>query len=281
MFNRLRMQILQMVAKSWDDAMWTLDVKWKMETIVPSEYDGNMTKISAKTNLLTFVDVALALDKPQVDHTYASHKRSKFSNQFQKERDHSYSIASPVVLYKSLVKENNVNSCACPGSGSRRKDVTESTDHTYARETVKQHCSRSKSSATMPSQENSNFELLSKLSITSDHTYTDNHSDCTSFTTRTRNKSSLIRFDHSYVYKNSIPNFVEQSCDATLQRLEYVTPPITERPKDHNYSGSCESLDENLSASETDSCDETNENVTKIAFTAWCQLRKDHPYSSF
>jgi hypothetical protein len=255
----------------------------EMIRALPSGHDGNMTKISAKTNLLTFVDVALALDKPQVDHTYASHKRSKFPNQLQKERDHSYSIANPVVLYKSTGKENNVNSCASSvsGSTSRRKDGTEPTDHTYARETMKPQCSFPKSSTTMPSQENSNFELLSKLSITSDHTYTDNHSDFTSFTTRTQSKPSLIRFDHSYVYKNSIPNFVEQSCDATLQRVEYVTPPITERPKDHNYSGSCESLDENLSASETDSCDEMHENVTKIAFTAWCQLRKDHPYSSF
>lgn len=320
-----------------------------METITPNKHlDAyvNVNASSAESYFLSFIDMAVALDKPQVDHTYASHKGSNVRLSGEKcvfqERDHSYSLTrkhskkskisqslkekevnvsskvleqnlpvnslsvkdsscihednktreknrsaefenknyrNPIALSSSWPKESNFITSFSVG----KKDGTDSTDHTYARETQtlkQQEYFHTKTSQNMPSPENSNFELLSKLSITSDHAYTDKHSDCSSLATKTQNKS-LARFDHSYVHKHSIPNFVEQNYESTITRLDLVKPIMSESQKDHNYSGSCESLELDFSASDTDSCEETNETVTKLAFKAWCQLRKDHPYSSF
>lgn len=188
---------------------------------------------------------------------------------------------NPVILCSSWPKENRLRlrpSLCTPIA--IRIDGTESTDHTYAKETAKQQSSVKVPSHCARNSEISNFELLAKLSITADHAYTDKHGEH-NFLTKTQQKP-LIRFDHSYVNKNSIPCFVEQDCKTRSNKMELnCTRPISGSSRDHNYLGSCESLDMQLSASDTDSCDEPNENITELAFTAWCQLRKDHPYSSF
>lgn len=194
--------------------------------------------------------------------------------------DDTNDTCNSVVLCSSWPKENRLCSSICT-SNEIRMDGTDSTDHTYAKETLKQQCSVRVSSHRARISEISNFELLAKLSITADHTYTDKHGEC-AFATKSQHKP-LIRFDHSYVNKNSIPCFGEQGCKTRSKKLELKStrPPISGSSKDHNYLGSCESLDMQLSASDTDSCDEPNENITELAFTAWCQLRRDHPYSSF
>ena len=96
--------------------------------------------------------------------------------------------------------------------------------------------------------------------------------------------------------------FVDHSYNVPAQKKVSSVSSVKLRPKqkriDHNYSwsnsnpvskttpalGSVDSLDMELSLSDTDSCEETEVEEKKIAvsssISAWLQLRKDHPYSS-
>ncbi|XP_069129782.1 uncharacterized protein [Argopecten irradians] len=97
-------------------------------------------------------------------------------------------------------------------------------------------------------------------------------------------------------------NYNKGLCDTTTnipRPINHIRAPklmLKNNRIDHNYSGftgtfsapqtqgSVESLDIDFSQSDTDSCEETEEEERRLAITstisAWLQLRKDHPYSS-
>ena len=187
------------------------------------------------------------------------------------------------VLSSSWPKENCLRPTRpiCSSFNIVRWEGKKSMDHTYAKETMKQGCLVKQS--TLPDAippEISSFERLSKLSITSDHAYSDKHKEY-AIMAKAKQKP-FTKFDHSYSADKSLfPCVVKQDCTSPSVELNYSKPSICSGSRDHTYLGSCESLDMQLSASDTDSCDEANENLHEITFTAWCQLRKDHPYSSF
>lgn len=112
---------------------------------------------------------------------------------------------------------------------------------------------------------------------------------------------------HVLITSKSDHNYNKGPCDmATTKNLSgsagHIRAPklmLKNNRIDHNYSGftgtfsaapltqpqgSVESLDMDLSQSDTDSCEETEEEERRLAITsgisAWLQLRKDHPYSS-
>ncbi|XP_060080874.1 uncharacterized protein LOC132560231 [Ylistrum balloti] len=108
-------------------------------------------------------------------------------------------------------------------------------------------------------------------------------------------KSAALKTDHNY---NKGPCDKTKNLSGLVGHIRAPKLMLKNNRIDHNYSGftgtfssaptqsqgSVESLDMDFSQSDTDSCEETEEEERRLAITstisAWLQLRKDHPYSS-
>ena len=128
----------------------------------------------------------------------------------------------------------------------------------------------------------SNKITENKFSVKNDHAYFDKNKSVHFETDQKR--SNLTSYPHCHV---DHPYFDQQfqkdniTVPSKNPLIRSVSDSLQCNRGDHNYyNGSLESLDMDLSASDTDSCDETAREETRLAFSAWCQLRKDHPYSS-
>ncbi|OWF39712.1 uncharacterized protein LOC110464697 [Mizuhopecten yessoensis] len=108
-------------------------------------------------------------------------------------------------------------------------------------------------------------------------------------------KPVALKTDHNY---NKGPCDKIKTVPESVGHIRAPKLTLKNNRIDHNYSGftgtfssaptqpqgSVESLDMDFSQSDTDSCEETEEEERRLAITstisAWLQLRKDHPYSS-
>ncbi|XP_033742891.1 uncharacterized protein LOC117329191 [Pecten maximus] len=108
-------------------------------------------------------------------------------------------------------------------------------------------------------------------------------------------KPVALKTDHNY---NKGPCDITKNLSGLVSHIRAPKLMLKNNRIDHNYSGftgtsnsaptqsqgSVESLDMDFSQSDTDSCEETEEEERRLAITstisAWLQLRKDHPYSS-